>query len=235
MKGRSSAGAGAPDALDIYTVRQVEAIAARWDARARAWDRHLEDPTCHLNEDDAYNRFLRLTKRFILRRKAFCAGHGVVDAGCGTGLVIAEVISSFAWGIGVDISSEMIRAAKAKHILNSRFLEGDCFELAKFCNPAGAVLSRGVLLSHYGPQHGQKLLESARSILTPGGFAIFDFLNERARTAHRHAPEEKSWFTAQQACALAKQAGFQEVRVIGQPERRVLLLLGQKAEDGLFD
>lgn len=226
MKVRRSAGAGASDTLGIYFARQLEAIAARWDARAREWDRNLQDAACHLNEDDAYNRFLKLAKGVISRRRAFCARHGVIDVGCGTGLVMAEIISAFAWGIGVDISPEMIRGAKAKHITRARFLEGDCFQLSQLCDPAGAVLSRGVLLSHYGPQHGQKLLESARSVLVPGGFAIFDFLNERGRTAHRHAPEEKSWFTPQQACALAKKAGFEQVRVIGEPVRRVLLLFG---------
>jgi len=154
----------------------------------------------------------------------------MVDAGCGTGLVMAEVISAFAWGIGVDISPEMIRVAEAKRIPNARFLEGDCFKLAEFCEPAGAVLSRGVLLSHYDPRHSQKLLESARSVLVESGFAIFDFLNQCARTSHRHAPEEKSWFTPQQACELAKRAGFHRVTVIGQPVRRVLLLFAQRGK-----
>ncbi len=44
---------------DIYQDRQLEAIASRWDAKARTWESELENPACHLNEDAAYERFLR--------------------------------------------------------------------------------------------------------------------------------------------------------------------------------
>ncbi len=69
----------------------LKAIAARWDDRAESWDRALEDPACHLNEDEAYGRFTRLAHGLIAQRRAFCAMHGIIDAGCGTGLIMAEV------------------------------------------------------------------------------------------------------------------------------------------------
>jgi SAM-dependent methyltransferase len=210
---------------EIYARRQLKAIAARWDARADSWDQALEDPACHLNEDDAYGRFTRLVRGLIAQRRPFCALHGVIDAGCGTGLVLAQVSFAFAWGIGVDISPKMIRAARAKRLAKTRFLVGDCFDLPSLCPRAGAVLSRGVLLSHYGRRQGQAILKAARAALVPGGFLVFDFLNQAARTKYRHAPENKTWFTGEEIQSLARRAGFSTVRTLGKANRRALLLL----------
>jgi SAM-dependent methyltransferase len=205
----------------------MDAIAARWDARAAQWDQQLQDPTCHLNEDDAYRRFVEELVPIIERHRKFCAGQGVLDAGCGTGLVLAGIVSAFAWGIGVDVSREMIRVAEGKHLGNTRFVVGDCFKLSALCPKAGAVISRGVLLSHYGRQQGEGLLLAAREALVPGGFVVFDFLNQAARGKHLHAPDNKAWFTRQQACELAQAAGFTKATVVGEDGRRVLLLLAE--------
>ena len=134
--------ASAGDNRQIYESRQLKEIAARWDARAAAWDRDLQDPACHLNEDDAYNRFTRVALDLISQRRPFCASHGVIDAGCGTGVVLAAVCPSFAWGMGINISPEMTRAAQSKSIPRARFLVGDCFALSSLAPQAGAVLPR---------------------------------------------------------------------------------------------
>ncbi len=224
MSGKAS---GIGGIRKIYARRQIKKIADRWDARADSWDQALTDSTCHLNEDDAYRRFIRVVRRLIAQRRQFCAAQGVIDVGCGTGLVLAEVISAFAWGIGVDISPRMIRVARAKRIAKTSFLVGDCFSLPSLCPSAGAVLSRGVLLSHYGRKQGQGILEAARSALVPGGFSVFDFLNEAARTQHRHAPENKFWFTGEEIQMMALRAGFSAITILGQPNHRVLLLLAE--------
>ena len=212
---------------EIYARRRLKAIAARWDARAGAWDRALADPDCHLNEDDAYGRFTRVVQRLIGQRRRYCALHGVIDAGCGTGLVLAEVCSAFAWGMGLDISAEMIRVARAKRLAHARFVVGDCFELPLLCPRAGAILSRGVLLSHYGREQAPAILSAARAALAPGGFLVLDFLNEAARTEHRHAPENKTWFSALEIQWMAHHAGFSTATTLGEKNRRALLLLAE--------
>jgi len=224
MSGKAS---GIGDIREIYARRQIKKIAARWDARADAWDQALKDSACQLNEDDAYSRFIRIVRRLIAQRRQFCATQGVIDVGCGTGLVLAKVISAFAWGIGVDISPQMIRVARAKCLAKTSFLVGDCFALPSLCPRAGALLSRGVLLSHYGREQGRAILEAARSTLAPGGFLVFDFLNEAARTQHRHAPENKFWFAGEEIQTMARRAGFCAVSTLGKPNRRVLLLLAE--------
>jgi SAM-dependent methyltransferase len=225
MRGKA---ADLPDSRDIYARRRIQEIAARWDARADSWDQALEDSACHLNEDDAYRRFLRLVQRRITQSRAFCAAHGIIDLGCGTGLVLARVVGYFGWGIGVDLSPQMIRVARAKNLPNTTFLVGDGFKLPELCPKAGAVLSRGVLLSHYGPEQGQAILEAARAALLPGGFLACDFLNAAARTRQRHAPENKTWFTAGEIRAMARRAGFSNISCSGSPNRRVLVLLAEK-------
>jgi predicted TPR repeat methyltransferase len=222
------AGHAEPRLKKPYRERQLAAIAARWDQRAPEWDRTLADPACHLNEDEAYERFLREARRCVSGRARYCQQHGLIDAGCGTGLVLAELLPAFDWGIGVDISREMLRVASAKGIARARFLAGDCFRLAELCPQAGAVFSRGVLLSHYGRLQGRALLESAAKVLLPGGFLLFDFLNDLGRRNYQHSPEDKTYYTPRQACALASDSGLNTVTIRGDAERRVLLLLAEK-------
>jgi len=211
----------------IYARRRLKAIAARWDARARSWDQALQDPACHLNADNAYGRFTRLVLGLVQKRKKFCASHGIIDVGCGTGLVLAEVVRAFAWGIGIDISPRMIRAARAKRLARTKFVLGDCFELPALCPKAGAVISRGVLLSHYGRRQGQAILQAARDVLLPGGFVVFDFLNKATRTQYGPAPENKICFTGVEIKSMARRAGFAKVTIFGKPYRRALVLLGE--------
>lgn len=137
------------------------------------------------------------------------------------------MFSAFAWGIGLDISPRMIRLARAKRLAHTRFVVGDCFNLPLLCPRAGAVLSRGVLLSHYGREQGQALLNAARAALVPGGFLAFDFLNAAARGQHRHAPANKTWFTGREVQEMARRAGFSTVRTLGKSNRRALVLLAE--------
>lgn len=219
--------AGHSKSQALYRNRRLAAIAARWDARAGSWDRGLQQPSCHLNQDRAYARFLREARRIIGQRGTFCATHGVIDAGCGTGLVLAEVTSRFAWGIGVDISQGMIRAARRKRIPKTEFLVGDCFALSGICPPAGAILSRGVLLSHYGPRQSALLLKTLARSLVPKGFLLLDFLNPYARDQYRPLPDAKTYFYGPDVCKMAKKAGFRTAKILGKLERRVLILMAE--------
>ncbi len=211
----------------IYAHRKLALIAARWDQRAAIWERELADPASPLNADKGYARFLIELQQLIGERRSFYASRGAIEVGCGTGTVLAQIISGFAWGIGIDLSPRMIGRAKRKRIDGVRFTVGDGFELPRLCPQAGLVLSRGVLLSHYGPRQAEELLRSARAALCPGGVAVFDFLNAAGRCHSRHAAENKYWFTAAQARALARRAGFSRIHLLGKACRRVRLLAAQ--------
>lgn len=212
---------------DIYQLRKLEAVAARWDAKADAWDRDLQDPACHLNEDAAYQRFLDQLASVIHRRQDFCRVQGLIDAGCATGLILARVVSSFAWGVGVDISPRMIRIAQSKQVPRSKFIVGDCFRLQALCPAAGAVVSRGVLLSHYGAEQGEELLRSARTSLVNSGFIFWDFLNDAGRAKFRHLAENKTYFKPETICDLATRAGLRNPVIYGEEGRRVRMLYAE--------
>lgn len=211
----------------VYEQRRSKHIAARWDARAESWDCALQSPDCHLNEDESYSRFLKEALAIIRKRRQLCAKGGVIDVGCGTGLVLGQVVSHFAWGVGIDISRKMVQVARRKRIRNARFLVGDAFRMATTCPAAAAILSRGVLLSHYGRRQGAVLLKEMRAALGPRGFLIVDFLNLGARDQHQHVAETKTYFESGEVSEMARRAGFASVRILGKLERRVLLLLAE--------
>jgi len=164
----------------------------------------------------------------IHQRDEFCRRTGVIDAGCATGLVLAGIVERFAWGVGVDISPEMIARAQAKGVPHTRFLLGDCFEIRTNCPAAGAVVSRGVLLSHYGSQQGEALLRAAAACLVRGGFIFWDFLNQTSRAKYHHIAENKTYFEAEEVYAMALRAGLRKPKIYGETERRVLLLYAER-------
>jgi len=133
--------------------------------------------------------------------------------------------------IFVDLSLSQIAALGASVAILMGW--GENAPLQNFCvslvfTMAGAVLSRGVLLSHYGRRNGAALLESAAGVLMPGGFLLCDFLSKTGRLLHAHRPENKTHFTPDEACAMARRAGFRNATVRGGGRRRVLLLFAER-------
>jgi SAM-dependent methyltransferase len=225
-------------------------IRERWDQKADRWDADLADPCCHLHQDDAYRRFLHAADLIVAARASFCRDRPLIDLACGTGLLLAHFADRFARAVGIDISPRMLAAAAARRLPRVELLEASCFELAAPASgspatwtqgdpeyqvlrcpiaPAGAVLSRGILLSHYGDRWVGPLLGQVHEILLPdGGFAILDFLNALARHQYPANPENKSYYTAEQIQSQAREAGFRRASILGEPDRRVLLLLAEK-------
>jgi SAM-dependent methyltransferase len=218
-----------PSRPDDYDAARLDVIRARWDRKAERWDDDLADEGCHLNEDDAYSRFLLAGDETVAARHDYCRRHLLVDLGCGTGLVLAHFIDRFASGVGIDISEQMLVAARRRSLARAAFQEMNCLELSRHVSGAGAVFSRGVLLSHYGTRWARVLLQQVRESLLPdGGFALLDCLNAAAR--HRFAcnPKNKTYYHAEELVVLAREAGFLRATILSEPERRVLLLLAER-------
>ncbi len=209
-----------------YDALRLEVIRKRWDQKADRWDADLADEHFHLNEDDAYRRFFDAADAAVAQRAEFCRGQSLVDLACGTGLVLAHFLDRFAGGVGVDISPRMLALAARRRLPHARLVEGSCFELAKHVAGAGAVLSRGILLSHYGRRWMPLLLQQVRRSLTAeGGWAILDFLNAATRCQYASNPENKSYFHGEEIEAAARRAGYRRVHILGEPQRRVLAAL----------
>jgi SAM-dependent methyltransferase len=214
-----------PSRPEDYRSMSLDAIRRRWDRKADRWDADLAGADCHLNEDGAYTRFLETASALVADRAEFCRRHRLVDLACGTGLVLARFIEQFAEGLGLDLSPRMLAVAARRHLPRTRFQEGNGFELARFVAEAGAVLSRGVLLSHYGERWAPVLFREIRRVLVPGGFALLDFLNAEARRLFPSNPDNKTYFAPEVMESLGKQAGFGGSRVLGGQAHRVRMIL----------
>jgi SAM-dependent methyltransferase len=218
-----------PSRIDDYDAVRLQIIRERWDLKADRWDADLEDRHCHLNQDDAYRRFLDLSDSIVASRESFCRDQLLVDLACGTGLVLAHFANRFRQALGVDISPRMLAVAAARQLPCVDYLEASCFQISGRIAAAGAVLSRGILLSHYGNQWAVPLLREVRETLVPnGGFAVLDFLNALTRHDYSANPDNKTYFTPEQMLVAAGEAGFSQPSILGEPTRRVLLLLVEK-------
>jgi SAM-dependent methyltransferase len=216
-----------PSRTEDYDELQIEVIRQRWGQKAERWDTDLAKQDCHLNEDGAYDRFLTEAEAVIAERAKFCRRSALVDLGCGTGQILAHFIDRFASGVGVDISPEMLAVAARRQLPRTRLVTGNCFDLASEVLGGGAVLSRGILLSHYGPRRAPLLLEQIRRCLIPEGFALIDFLNASARHLYPSNPTNKAYFEGREIRQMARDAGFTWGIILGEPNRRVLMLLAE--------
>ncbi|MDP1525683.1 MAG: class I SAM-dependent methyltransferase [Rhodocyclaceae bacterium] len=210
---------------DLYATRDIDAIARRWDSKAALWDLDLEDKSGHLNDNDAYGRFIELGRRLVLDRQKQCSTGSLVDLGCGTGAVLTEFSTYFDKSIGIDISQEMLNVAASKCIRNAEWCLDDVFEGAWCRRKHIAVLSRGILLSHYGEILAQLLIAQTVKALAPGGFALFDFLSTEAPEASKILAPNKTYFCPEWLITQAKLLGSRGAVVAGSPIDRVRYLI----------
>ncbi|MFZ4534692.1 class I SAM-dependent DNA methyltransferase [Propionivibrio sp.] len=209
----------------LYASRDIDAIARRWDCKAAQWDSGLENESCHLNDGDAYGRFVELGRRLVQDRQELCSAGSLVDLGCGTGSVLAGFSKHFESAIGIDISREMLNVAGSKNIRNVEWRLDDVFEGTWSGMRHAAVLSRGILLSHYGNELACLLIAQTVKALTPGGFALFDFLSVGAPEATKILAPNKKYFCPDWLVDQAKRLGSSGAAVAGDPISRVRYLI----------
>lgn len=95
----------------------------------------------------------------------------VLDAGCGTGAVIALLAEKYPnkHYTGIDLSPKMIAAAAAKKPKNARFLCGDCEKLPFSPNSFDVIIC-SMSFHHY--PHPIDFFDSCEKVLRPGGRLI---------------------------------------------------------------
>lgn len=91
------------------------------ETRARHWDAIAAKPPKKINWSAYYHR--RLTQVY---QQIIPPGCSVLEVGCGKGELLAAVQPSF--GVGIDFSVEMVRAAQAAHP-ELRFIQADAHAL----------------------------------------------------------------------------------------------------------
>jgi SAM-dependent methyltransferase len=147
-------------------------------------------------------------------------GERVLDLGCGTGTLLAEIVRRGARGIGIDADAAMVAAART-NVPDAEILraDGHAFELGE---PVDAVFSNAALHWMLRPEN---VAARVRAALEPGGRFVAELggarNNERVLAAVRAALAERGeelvlpWYfpTPAQHAAVLERAGFRVARM----------------------
>jgi trans-aconitate methyltransferase len=121
-------------------------------------------PRWDANRYDAHYSFVWERGRGLLELLAPEAGERILDLGCGTGHLAAQIADIGARVVGIDSSAEMIAEARRKYP-QVQFDVADARSF-RFAEPFDAVFSNAVL--HWVREAGL-VIESAWKALRPGG------------------------------------------------------------------
>jgi ubiquinone/menaquinone biosynthesis C-methylase UbiE len=121
----------------------------------------------YLAERTRASEDVSLLSEFIERLPASAK---VLDAGCGAGIPISQILSERFHVTGVDFSEAQVELAK-KNVPNAVFLCADMTQL-KFPNDTFDGITSYYAIIHVPRQEHQPLLENFYSMLKPGGLAL---------------------------------------------------------------
>jgi len=110
---------------------------------------------------------VRLLDEFIQRLRANAP---VLDAGCGAGIPISQMLSERFQVTGVDFSEAQVELAK-KHVPNGTFICQDMTKLDFPDETFGGICSYYAII-HIPREEHQPLLANFHRMLKPGGFAL---------------------------------------------------------------
>jgi len=211
----------------FYSKENESRISERWDKKAKLWDNQLENKDSHLNKNGEYDNFIYISKKI-----ASLPNYNIdtfLEIGCGTGLVSRALSPYFKKGIGIDISSNMISEARKKNISNMNFHKKSFFNLDKNIDGSfDLIVSRGILVSHYGIEYLNEILEVIFNVTKNHGYVIFDFLNKKAILEDVHLPQNKEYYLHTTIVEYALKIGFTNVEIYGKSTGRVLIAILNK-------
>ncbi len=124
----------------------------------------------------------------------FSSPASLVDLGCGTGRLLIPFAQAGFRVLGVDLSAEMLRVARAKALsvplIQANLVELDCLRDASFDYAACLFSTLGMIS---GVEHRQAVLAHAYRILKPGGRFLLHVHN---RWFHLHTRAGRRWLIA---------------------------------------
>lgn len=209
----------------MYLSKNLDYIRQRWDIRATRWDEYLKDPSFHCNRKNSYERFCEILKIIIHNNPNRYSKYSFVDLACGTGSVLKKCCSPYIKKqIGVDISSKMLYIAKRKLQENVELIQDDIFHYLDMPIHAWGIVSRGIILSHYGKKLSDELLRKVYNALIPSGFCFFDVINLDSD----NRPYGKTAFSKSELQTIFCANGFKNIVVYGETNYPLLYAKAEK-------
>jgi trans-aconitate methyltransferase len=161
-------------------------------------------------------------------------GERVLDLGCGTGHLTAQIADRGAAVIGIDASPSMVALAR-QNFPRLKFMLGDAREM-RFDEPFDAVFSNAAL---HWMKDAQAVIGSVARALKPGGRFVFEMgvlgnIGNILEALRKELPEAESpWYfpTAGEYATLLEAEGF-EIRLMETFERMHTL---EHPEKGMRD
>jgi SAM-dependent methyltransferase len=145
------------------------------------WD-YLHDPAIAGTYDErlADSALLNVDQRFAERH--FDRPGRLIDLGCGTGRLLVPFARRGYWVLGVDLSEEMLRVARAKaqaagvrvHRLKANLVELDCLADASFDYAACLFSTLGMVA---GAAERRRVVGHIHRLLRPGGKLVLHVHN----------------------------------------------------------
>lgn len=136
-----------------------EIVEAGYDAVADRYGR--------MGESEDWPRLTWLAK--LLDRAE--SGGAVLDVGCGSGAPADEIIAASRQVVGVDVSNEQVRRARA-NVPDGRFMHADILSL-DFAEGSFAAIVSFYTIEHVPRRRHEELLRRFSTWTSPGGYLLF--------------------------------------------------------------
>ena len=137
----------------------------------------------------------------------------ILDIGCGTGKLLNRILKKFpeVFGIGVDLSPQMLRQARKNKCFPKReiFVKGNAENLPFSENQFNAIFNT-ISFLHY--PHPEKVLEDIQRILTPDGYYyLADYTSYFKQNTMPFSPGGIHFYTPQQREIMGKKVGLKAI------------------------
>jgi len=138
-------------------------------------ERKPQKPQWDAQKYDDAHAFVWRSAGGIVEWLAPQSGEAILDVGCGTGHVSAQIAQCGARVIGLDSSPEMLDTARREHP-HLRWIEGDARDFSlqslELNAPLDAIFSNATL---HWVRPPERFLECAATVLKPGGRLVAEF------------------------------------------------------------
>jgi SAM-dependent methyltransferase len=172
------------------------------------WD-YLHDPTIARGYDASLADSSLFTADLEFARRWFDRPGRLVDLGCGTGRLLVAFAAKGFWGLGVDLSEEMLRLTGEKALaagvqvyrLQANLVELDAIADQSFDYAACLFSTLGMIA---GTHARRRVVGHAHRLLRPGGRFILHVHN---RWFNVWDPQGRAWLARDLLRSLAGRAG----------------------------